>query len=91
MFDLVKPKVGAENELVINKPVSCQLRTNKCSFLSQALGVTKFTNITEMILKSDLSVIHTYLSLLNKSSCLAAALSVTTILAIIAMNVVTIT
>ncbi len=69
---------------------------NKSSRLAPALGVTKFIIVTDklwshfvVLLKSDLDVQQTHLSLLNKSSHLALALSATKFVNANAMSLVT--
>ncbi len=49
-MNLVKPKVGAKHELLINKPTSEAGLLNRGSCLARALGVTKFINKRDMIL-----------------------------------------
>jgi hypothetical protein len=47
---LITPKAGAKHELLFNKPISGAGLLNKCSCLAQALAVTKFKNVRDMIL-----------------------------------------
>jgi hypothetical protein len=47
-MNLVTPETGAKHELLFNKPEAGLL--NESSLLARALGVTKFINMTDVIL-----------------------------------------
>ena len=48
VMNLVTPKAGAKHERLFNKPASVCWIISSCP--TQALGVTKFTNVGDMIL-----------------------------------------
>jgi hypothetical protein len=49
VINLITPKVGAEHELLLNKLASVQGLLNKSSCLASALGVTKITNVRDIV------------------------------------------
>ncbi len=50
IMNLVTPKAGAKREVLFNKQALEAGLLYKCSFLARGLGVTKFTNVRDMIL-----------------------------------------